>query len=186
MAQSPGIVNSVPYSHESVDTSQTLPFRSAELDLGAVNGINTAEHASELTKDDGASILRLANEVLHLILDQIEADPSKGVSIDRRAYLSQESFKSPPEPSSAESSTRDQDLGNWRRVCRRFSELGAAHQFARFTTRFSQKGFNRLRWLAGQEHLVQHVKKFSYMVPWFYVQGSLPQSRHYPPSTDVK
>jgi hypothetical protein len=180
MAQSPEFIESVPYLHELVDSSQILPLQSAELDSEKIEGEADAQELSEQTSKT-PPYRGLANEVLHLILDQIEADPSKGVNVDRRAYLSQESFKAPLEPFSIEYSTRDQDLGNWRRTCKRFSELGATHQFARFTTRFSQKGFRRLRWLAGQEHLVQHVKKFSYMVPWFYVQGSLPTFPKYHP-----
>lgn len=113
-------------------------------------------------------IQKLADELLRDILDLIEADPDKGVNVDRRAYLSQESFRPPPVPSS----TRAQDLGSWRRTCKRFSEVGAIHQFGKVTTRFSSKEFERLRWLAKQPHLTRHVKKFSYMVPYFYVEGA--------------
>lgn len=114
-------------------------------------------------------IQKLADELLRDILDLIEADPDKGVNVDRRAYLSQESFRPPPVPSS----TRAQDLGSWRRTCKRFSEVGAIHQFGKVTTRFSTREFERLRWLAKQPHLTRHVKKFSYMVPYFYVEGTL-------------
>ncbi|QDS68824.1 hypothetical protein FKW77_006462 [Venturia effusa] len=117
---------------------------------------------------DGSSpIQELADELLRDILDLIEADPDKGINVDRRAYLSQESFRPPPVPSS----TRAQDLGSWRRTCKRFSEIGAIHQFGKVTTRFSSKEFERLQWLAKQPHLTRHVKKFSYMVPYFYVEG---------------
>ncbi|KAK4995178.1 hypothetical protein LTR66_004960 [Elasticomyces elasticus] len=113
-------------------------------------------------------ILDLSNELLRIVLEHIEADPDKLVNIDRRAYLSQESFRPPPAP------TRDQveDIGAFRRTCKRFSELGIPHQFARVTTRFSAKGFRRLEGIAEQAHLAKHVKKFSYMVPYFYVEGS--------------
>jgi hypothetical protein len=114
-------------------------------------------------------IQKLADELLRDILDLIEADPDKGVNVDRRAYLSQESFRPPPIPSS----TRAQDLGNWRRTCKKFSEVGAIHQFGKVTTRFSSREFERLRWLAQQHHLTRHVKKFTYMVPYFYVEGML-------------
>lgn len=114
-------------------------------------------------------IQKLADELLRDILDLIEADPDKGVNVDRRAYLSQESFRPPPVPSS----TRAQDLGSWRRTCKRFSQVGAIHQFGKVTTRFSTREFERLRWLAKQPHLTRHVKKFSYMVPYFYVEGTL-------------
>lgn len=118
--------------------------------------------------DRAPGILALSNELLRDILDYIEADPKKLVSLDRREYLSQESFKLPPPPSPDEAQT----IGSFRLTCRRFSELGAVHQFARVTTRFSRKGLKRLENIAGQDHLAKHVKKFSYMVPFFYVEGA--------------
>lgn len=114
-----------------------------------------------------ASILNLSNELLRDVLDCIEADPEKLVSLDRRAYLSVESFSIPPRPPP----NAQQTIGNLRLTCKRFSELGAIHQFARVTTRFSVNGLKRLERIAGQPHLAKHVKKFSYMVPHFYVDG---------------
>lgn len=113
-----------------------------------------------------ASILDLSNELLRDVLDFIEADPDKLVSLDRRAYLSQESFKLPPHPAP----DLAQVISNFRLVCKRFSELGAIHQYARITTRFSRAGFERLQKIASNEHLARHVRKFSYMVPYFYFQ----------------
>lgn len=161
----------------SDDSLQSLPFRTHNPESHLNNGAAPLRRSQEQTKSL-PPILRLANEVLDLILDRIEADPSKGVNVDKRAYLSQESFNTPFETSSTEPSTGAQDLSNWRRTCRRFSELGAPHQFARVTTQFSRKDFDRLEWLAGQAHLVQHVKKFSYLVPWFYAQGAFAQFVH--------
>ena len=112
-------------------------------------------------------IQRLSNELLREILDYIEADPDKLVNLDRRAYLSQESFKPPSFPSRDQA----QDLGNFRLTCKRFSELGAIHQYARVTTRFTRHSLRRLEIIAGQAHLAKHVKKFSYMVPYFYARG---------------
>jgi|SRR5215469_14216057 len=112
---------------------------------------------------------RLSNDILLLILDYLEADPDKFISLDNRAYLSQESFKPPPTPSPNEA----KDVGNFRLVNKRFAELGAARQFARVTTRFSKKGFARLEEIAKQDHLAKYVKKFSYMVPYFYTPGRL-------------
>jgi hypothetical protein len=111
----------------------------------------------------------LSNELLREVLDYIEADPEKLIGHDRRAYLSQESFRPPPPPQP----DRAQDVGHFRLTCKRFSELGAIHQFARVTTRFSRKGLRRLENIAGQPHLARHVKKFSYMVPYFYVEGEM-------------
>ncbi|KAF2840501.1 hypothetical protein M501DRAFT_1010571 [Patellaria atrata CBS 101060] len=114
-----------------------------------------------------STILGLSNELLRDILDYIEADPEKFISVDRRAYLSQESFKAPERPPPNQA----QNLASFRLTCRRFSELGAIHQFARVTTRFSRHGLERLENIAGQPHLAKHVKKFSYMVPYFYIEG---------------
>ncbi len=113
-------------------------------------------------------IQKLSNELLRDILDHIEADPERSVSIDRRAYLSVESFKppAPPVPSQA------QDIGHFRLVCRRFAELGIPHQFTRVTTRFSRAGFKRLEGICTNQHLAKHTKKFSYMIPCFYVEGT--------------
>lgn len=115
-------------------------------------------------------ILDLSNELLREILDHIESDPDRLVSLDRRAYLSQESFKPPPPPDRDQAQT----IASWRLTCKRFSELGAIHQFSRVTTRFSRKGLQRLENIARHEHLAKHVKKFSYMVPFFYVEGCRP------------
>ncbi|KAI9832241.1 MAG: hypothetical protein M1838_005675, partial [Thelocarpon superellum] len=110
---------------------------------------------------------RLSNELLQEILDCIGVDAESTVSIDRRAYLSVESFAAPSAPAPAQA----QDLASFRLVCRRFARLGLSHQFTRVTTRFSRRGFARLEGIAGSAHLARQVKKFSYMVPCFYVQG---------------
>jgi hypothetical protein len=110
---------------------------------------------------------KLSNELLRDILDHIETDPEKTVNIDRRAYLSVESFAAPSAPAPAQA----QDIASFRLVCRRFGELGIPHQFTRVTTRFSKRGFQRLEWIAGRPELARHVKKFSYMIPCFYVRG---------------
>jgi hypothetical protein len=47
----------------------------------------------------------LTDDILRLILEHVASEPEKLISLDRRAYLSQESFKPhpPPEPDQAES-----------------------------------------------------------------------------------
>ena len=137
------------------------PEHSAVAITQHVNG-----HVTEM--QNVGTILRLSNEMLLMILDHVEADPEKAITVDNRLYLSRESFcfPHPPHPD------QEQTIGNFRRVCRRFSELGAVRQFARVTTRFSQKGFRRLEEIARQKHLAQCVKKFSYMVPYFYSTGT--------------
>ena len=114
-----------------------------------------------------ASLHALSNELLKGILEYVDSDTEKSVSIDRRAYLSVESFRppSPPLPSQA------QDIGSFRLVCRKFGELGIPHQFTRIATRFSRTGFQRLDRICSNDHLTKHTRKFSYLIPYFYVQG---------------
>lgn len=111
---------------------------------------------------------RLSNELLRVVLDFIQADPDNVMNVDRRAYLSVESFKSPSPPLPAQA----HDVANFRLVCRRFAELGIPHQFTRLSTRFSKKGFARLEGITDSSALAKQVKKFSYMIPCFYVEGT--------------
>lgn len=111
---------------------------------------------------------RLSNELLRLILDQIEPDPDKTVPVDRRQFLSVESFDFPP-PSTRGSL---KDIGRFRLVCKRFGEIAAPLLFTRVAGRLSKKGLQRLEQLAEWRHLAQHVKKFSYLVPYFYGEGA--------------
>lgn len=119
-------------------------------------------------------ILGLATEQLLAVLDYLEDDPQKSIGFDRRAYLSQESFRPPPRPSA----TRAQDLGNWRRTCKKFAEIGASLLFARVSTRFSVNDLERLDKIASTPHLASEVRKFSYFVPYFYVDGKHHRDLH--------
>lgn len=110
---------------------------------------------------------RLSNELLRLILDYIEPDPEKTVPIDRRQFLSVESFDRPP-PSSRGSI---KDIGRFRCACRRFADIGEPLLFTRVAARFSRQGLEKLQTLARWPHCSRHVKKFSYLVPYFYVNG---------------
>jgi hypothetical protein len=114
-----------------------------------------------------ATIHHLSNELLKEILDHIVADPDPSVNIDHRAYLSVESFRppSPPPPLPAH------DIATFRLVCQRFAELAIPYQFTRIATRFSLKGLDRLDKISSHAHLAKHTKKFSYMIPDFYVEG---------------
>ena len=116
-----------------------------------------------------ANILKLSNEILKEILDRIESDPQRSVGLDRREYLSVESFRppSPPLPSQA------QDIGNFRLSCHRFAELGIQHQFTKVTVRFSSPGLARLEQICNAKHLAIHTKKFSYLVPLFFGNSEL-------------
>lgn len=109
-------------------------------------------------------ILRLSNEILRLILDQIEPDPEKTIPIDRRQFLSVESFDRPLD------STRGslKDIGRFRETCHRFADVGAPLLFTKVSARFSAHGLRQLNKLAGWPHLSRHVKVFSYLVPYFY------------------
>lgn len=109
----------------------------------------------------------LSNELLRLILDYIEPDPEKTVPIDRRQFLSVESFDRPL-PSSRGSI---KDIGRFRCACRRFADIGEPLLSTRVAARFSRQGLEKLRTLAQWPHLSRHVKKFSYLVPYFYVNG---------------
>ncbi|KAK4545533.1 hypothetical protein LTR36_002883 [Oleoguttula mirabilis] len=114
-----------------------------------------------------ASIHSLSNEILRLILDQIEPDPDKTIPIDRRQFLSVESFDRPL-PSSRGSI---KDIGRFRCACRRFADVGAPLLYTRVAARFSKKGLRKLEQLAAWPHLARHVKKFSYLLPYFYRNG---------------
>lgn len=116
-----------------------------------------------------ASIHKLSNELLKDILDYIEPDPEKFINIDRRAYLSVESFRtpSPPLPSDA------QNIGNFRLVCCRFAELGAPYQWTRVATRLCPSGLRRLENICSRNSIARHTKKFSYLVPLFYGEGTV-------------
>jgi hypothetical protein len=113
-------------------------------------------------------LLELETELLRIILEYVASEPEKPISLDRRAYLSQESFRMPPPPEHDQA----KDIASFRYVCKKFSELGLIHQFSRVTTRFSQKGLKRLEEIANEKRVAKRVKKFSYMVPFFYVEGT--------------
>ncbi|KAJ5757985.1 uncharacterized protein N7511_006679 [Penicillium nucicola] len=62
------------------------------------------------------------------------------------------------------------DLDRFRLVCKRFMRIGTPHKFARFSLRFSERGFRRLEQLLEMQ-LACYVKTLTYMVRPFY-QGS--------------
>ena len=111
-----------------------------------------------------ANIQKLSNEILSAILDNIESESQRCVSVDRREYLSVESFRRPSPPLQSQA----QDVANYRLTCRRFAGLGIPYQFTRVTLRFSTWGFRRLDEICSNGHLIQHTRKFSYLVPLFY------------------
>jgi hypothetical protein len=108
----------------------------------------------------------LSNELLRHILDQIEPDPERTVPIDDRRFISVESFELSPPPDSSK------DIGNFRLASRQFAEVGAPLLFTLVKVRFSRTGLDRLARFAGWRHLTGHVKKFSYLMPYFYPDGT--------------
>lgn len=106
-------------------------------------------------------ILHLPVEVLRNIIAHIDQESDSMVNLDRRGYLSQESFKQPVPPTHQDR----QDVGNFRLTCKLFGQLGAKHQFLRLTTRFGIGDFERLRGIASVPYLAENVRKFSYMIP---------------------
>jgi hypothetical protein len=133
-------------------------------------------------------ILRLSNEILENIFENLVQNSGKLIPIDHRASLSVESFQSMP-PQTMEDTNITMNLVSYALDCRfskchlsdlwylqscthrRFRDILHGRQFARIAIRFSQDGFDRLNWLLNRPHLVPHVKKFSYMIPVFYFQG---------------
>jgi len=117
----------------------------------------------------GGPIERLSNELLRLILDQIEPDPDRTIPIESRGFLSVESFDRPL-PSTRGSI---KDVGRFRCACKRFADVGEPLLYTRVAARFSKRGLQKLEQLAAWPHLARHVKKFSYLVPYFYNYGRL-------------
>lgn len=117
-----------------------------------------------------APIERLPNELLRRILDQIQPDSERTVPIDDRSFLSVESFDIAP-PSNA-----DWDIRRFRRACKRFAEVGEPLLFTVVAVRFSRHGLEQLEQLAQWPHMTRHVKKFSYLVPYYYPNGTNPST----------
>jgi hypothetical protein len=103
-------------------------------------------------------------EILSKILDYIEPQHDTGNDIDRRAFLSVESFDRPPDPTRGSIA----DIGKFRCACKRFAEIAADRLFSRVACRFSTAGLEKLEQLAKWSHLARHVKRFTYLVPYFY------------------
>ncbi|KAK2738448.1 hypothetical protein FQN57_007039 [Myotisia sp. PD_48] len=132
--------------------------------------------------EEPSGILRLSNELLKEILDHLARDPEKFTSVDNRAYLSIESFKrpSPPDPPriwfDGKNGFREDprsDIDRFREVCKRFSEIGAAHKFSRVIVRFSEPGFKRLDKLSSFPQLAKHTRTFTYIIRSFYVEDAV-------------
>lgn len=108
---------------------------------------------------------RLSNELIVLILEHVEPDSDKTIPVDRRQFLSVESFDFP------QRSPKGRDIGHVRLASKRLAQLGAPFLFTRITGRLSRRGLQKLEQLAEWPHLTVHVRMFSYMVPYFYANG---------------
>jgi hypothetical protein len=107
---------------------------------------------------------RLPEHLLQIIVEMIYEDSQRFVPIDRREFLSIESFP----PVQPDTST----LSSFRLVCTHFSELGLPYQFSRVATRFSRQGFQRLDKIAKCVRAARCTRRFIYMVPYFFVEGT--------------
>ena len=106
---------------------------------------------------------RLPEDLLKIMVEMIYEDSERFVPIDRREFMSIESFP-PVEPDAS-------TLSSFRLVCRRFSELGLTYQFSRVTTRFSTHGLQRLDKISSCARAANCTRRFIYMVPYFFVEG---------------
>lgn len=111
----------------------------------------------------------LPEHLLQIIVERIYEDSQRFVPIDRREFLSIESFP----PIQPDTST----LSSFRLVCRYFSDLGLPYQFSRVTTRFSLQGFQRLDKISSCVRAAKCTRRFIYIVPYFFVEGTV-QSTH--------
>lgn len=111
----------------------------------------------------------LPRELLRHVLDELEPNPDEPVPVDRRRFLSQESLDRPsPPPRSC-----IEDIANFRLACKQFADVGAPLLFTRVVTRLSKRDLKRLETLASWQ-VARHVKRFSYLVPYFFKNRTNP------------
>ncbi|CUS08253.1 unnamed protein product [Tuber aestivum] len=77
-----------------------------------------------------------------------------------------------PRPYKPEHIDSKQYFARLRLVSKRFSELAAPYLFRSIGLRFNLKSFGRLERLSDQPKLAKHVKKFVYLMPYLYVEGT--------------
>lgn len=115
---------------------------------------------------------QLPGEIWLTILSHVRSDPQKGINHDDRAFLSRDSLNYENLPQ--ELSDPIEDLGRFRLTCRRHAELGARELFRTYSTRFTTTSLRNLQEVAKRPGLAQHVNKFVYKMPFFYIEGKLP------------
>ncbi|KAK6347292.1 hypothetical protein TWF696_007364 [Orbilia brochopaga] len=106
---------------------------------------------------------RLPTDVLREVLDQL--DPEYTDITTRMKFWT-------PRRNDFGSQTVMTDLRQFRLVCKRFAELGAQYLFRTIAHRYNSRSFKRLSDLADHPVFANHVKKFIYLMPYFYVQGA--------------
>jgi hypothetical protein len=115
-----------------------------------------------------SSIERLPTELIERVLTFVEPGHyDREVDIAQRRHLSVESFEPAPPPSRGSVA----DVGRFRCVCKRFAQIGEPLLFTRVAIRFSDNGLKRLEQLAEWTHLAAQVRRFTYLVPYFYEDG---------------
>ncbi|CAK4031609.1 Hypothetical predicted protein [Lecanosticta acicola] len=112
-------------------------------------------------------------ELYQHILSYIAPEHDSTLHIDKaiikRQFLSVESL--PPPAPTREFRDSIVDVGHFRRSCKRFADIGAPYIFTQVAIRFSEKGLQRLDDLARWRNVARHVKRFSYLVPYFFEGG---------------
>lgn len=117
---------------------------------------------------DGLPIRRLPDDLLMMIVDYIHPDQEKTVKVYARSFLSVESLEIPP------ASNAYSHLCRFRQTCRWFAAIGEPALFSVIGIRFSDKGLDKLEELVSWGPKIRrHVKKFSYLMPYYYPQGTV-------------
>ena len=108
----------------------------------------------------------LPNDILREILDFL--DPNwDGYSTTNDWAQQPKCYNTPSD------NRRDlSDLANLRLVCKRLNTLAIPYLFRCVVQRFSRRSFRRLECLAEHPELGRHVKKFVYLMPYLYVEGT--------------
>lgn len=120
--------------------------------------------------------IELYKQILEYIAPNYDGATHIDKAVARRQFLS---FESLPPPDSSRSRDSIADICRFRRACRSFAEIGAEFLVTQVATRFSKNGLSHLEQLARWPHLACHVKRFSYLVPYFFENGthfSFPES----------
>jgi hypothetical protein len=155
-------------------------------------GSGEPEVPRALDEHQSAPIFSLPVELLSLVFERFLPPENKTVDIHRRRFLSHESL--PHEEHLNDHQLHDdqindnqirevrtrrlstvggsiEDICTLRLVCKLFAATGERLLFSRVVTRFSKSGLEKLKTLAGWPHLAAKVRKFSYLVPYLYVDG---------------